>query len=67
MSKIDIRIERCKGCEYCVLVCPHKVLGVGKELNKRGVKPVVAVNSSSCTGCTLCAQICPDICIEIWK
>lgn len=67
MSKVEIDRERCKGCEYCVVVCPRDVLGLADSINNRGVKPAVVVNPSMCNGCTLCAVMCPDVCIEVWK
>ena len=67
MAKVEINAERCKGCEYCVIACPKKVLAMGDALNKRGVKSAVVVNPDACTGCSLCAQMCPEVCIEVWK
>lgn len=67
MPKVEINTKRCKGCEYCVIVCSFKVLAMDNKLNSHGVKPAVIVKPEKCTGCTLCAQICPDVCIEVWK
>lgn len=67
MAKVEINTERCKGCEYCVLVCPKNVLDMKNTLNSRGVRPAVVVDPEGCTGCALCAQMCPDVCIEVWK
>lgn len=67
MAKIEIDKERCKGCEYCIVVCPKNVLGTAGSMNKRGFKPALVVNTDQCTGCTLCAVMCPCVCIEVWK
>lgn len=67
MPKVEINRERCKGCGYCIPVCPNKVLTWDSAINNRGIKPVVVVKPDKCTGCSLCAYICPDICIEVWR
>lgn len=67
MPKVEIKEERCKGCEYCIIVCPKKVLGLAGSINSRGVKSAVVVNPQGCTGCSFCAIMCPDVCIEVWK
>jgi 2-oxoglutarate ferredoxin oxidoreductase subunit delta len=67
MPKVEIDQTKCKGCEYCVFVCPKNVLGLSDEINSRGIRPILVLKPESCTGCTLCAVVCPDACIEIWK
>lgn len=67
MAKVEINKERCKGCEYCIIVCPKNVIGLDGTINSAGVKPAIVVNPDKCNGCTLCAIMCPDVCIEIWK
>lgn len=67
MSKILISKDKCKGCEFCIFVCPKGVLGLDKNINGRGVRPVVVINQDACSGCALCAIMCPEACIEIWK
>ena len=40
MAKIKgtvvVNVERCKGCELCVVACPTKALAMTKEVNKKG-------------------------------
>ena len=67
MAKIQINRERCKGCGYCIEVCPNKVLGWDSAINKRGIKPAIVIYPGKCTGCSMCAYMCPDICIEVWR
>ena len=67
MPKIEIKKDRCKGCGFCILVCPKKILVFDKTINKRGSKPFMIIDSDMCTGCAQCAIICPDLCIEIEK
>lgn len=67
MPKVEINEVRCKGCEYCIIFCPKKVLGLDSSINSHGVKPAIVVNPGMCTGCAFCAIMCPDVCIEVWK
>ena len=65
-SKIIIDIERCKGCELCVVVCPKNCVSISKRSNKKGYFPAQASNAD-CTGCAMCAIICPDAAIEVYR
>lgn len=67
MAGIAINKNKCKGCLLCVSFCPKKLIAQDKELNAKGVKPVVFKQSQECLGCGLCAIICPDCCIEVYK
>ena len=66
-NHVKIDKERCKGCELCVDLCPHKVLAISKALNSKGLHFSTAVDESKCTACLQCATICPDAAIEIEK
>jgi len=65
--KIRIDPERCKGCMFCVMVCPKKVLDKDDKVNERGVQCVIVKAPEECIGCGLCAIMCPDCAIEIEK
>ncbi|MEA3489637.1 MAG: ferredoxin family protein [Candidatus Omnitrophota bacterium] len=64
--KMVIDKERCKGCLFCIEVCPQKILEVSEGINKRGVRYVVMRDPDKCTGCGLCVLMCPDCAIEIF-
>jgi 2-oxoglutarate ferredoxin oxidoreductase subunit delta len=66
-GRIEIDRELCKGCKYCVLSCPEKVIVIDTEFNRMGYFPARAIHLERCTGCTLCAQVCPEIAIEVWR
>jgi len=66
--EIKINKERCKGCEFCVTICPKNVLEMSKKkTNKNGYRFARVVNKENCVACANCAIICPDACIEIKK
>ena len=67
MAELRINRDWCKGCEYCIQVCPKDVLGFSEGLNVRGIHYIEAKNIESCTACKLCAIVCPDIVIEVYK
>ncbi|HAV43661.1 TPA: hypothetical protein DCX15_06610 [bacterium] len=67
MNKITIDKERCKGCGFCVSVCPVNLLEIGKELNLQGHYHAKVVSYDGCSGCCNCALICPDVAIEIYR
>ena len=67
MAKVEIEIERCKGCGLCVEVCPEQVLEIGREINLSGYQYVTAVQAEACIGCCRCAEMCPDTALAVWR
>lgn len=67
MGKVEINVEACKSCQYCVISCPKKVLAVGENVNGQGYPYVVVAAPENCIGCAMCAQVCPDAVIEVWR
>lgn len=58
-------LDRCKGCELCISVCPPKVLSMSTDRNAIGYFfPVI---EDGCTGCTACQMICPDFVFEVYR
>jgi 2-oxoglutarate ferredoxin oxidoreductase subunit delta len=65
VGTVLIDVERCKGCELCIPVCPPKVLAMSVAVNAIGFRyPEL---QDGCTGCELCAEICPDYCFEVYR
>jgi 2-oxoglutarate ferredoxin oxidoreductase subunit delta len=58
-------LERCKGCELCIDVCPPGVLSMSEQRNERGF--LVPALSPGCTGCAACQMICPDFVFEVYR
>ena len=66
MAKVTFEVDRCKGCNLCVSVCPKQILKISeKTLNNKGYHPVEMTDMSSCIGCAFCATICPDTVITV--
>lgn len=64
-SIVKIDKDKCKGCQFCLVFCPVKILEQSKDLNKKGVKYAKVKPGSDCKGCGFCFVMCPDGCIEI--
>ncbi|MDR0873970.1 MAG: 4Fe-4S binding protein [Prevotellaceae bacterium] len=64
---ITVNTERCKGCEVCITACPTNVLGMTKEVNKKGYHYAYMLNEDDCIGCASCGLVCPDGCITVYK
>lgn len=64
-GQVHVDVDRCKGCELCVQVCPQSVLAMSAWINTKGFHPVEAAVPDKCNGCTLCATICPDVVLRI--
>jgi len=66
-DKIRIDEKLCKGCYYCVEVCPKKVLAKSKTLGPKGYIIVEASNPDECIECGACERICPDFAISVHR
>ena len=65
-GKVEIDIEKCKGCELCTAACKEGVLFLSKSLNFKGYRYILAKNEF-CTGCVNCALVCPDGVITVYR
>jgi len=63
---IVINIEKCKGCELCIVACPEETIGLANTINLKGYRYAVKV-LDNCTGCANCALICPDAVITVYR
>lgn len=66
-GKIEIDLERCKGCTLCLTACKKGVLAQSEKRNVKGYVPVEAKDEERCSGCGLCALICPDMAIRVYR
>lgn len=60
VKKINIDLDKCKGCKTCVSACFVDVL----RWNEADKKPVVAY-PEDCVWCLACEVACPAGCIEV--
>ena len=60
---VQIVVERCKACGFCVEFCPTKVLALSSAFNSKGYHPPHVVAPEKCSGCDLCGMYCPDFAI----
>jgi 2-oxoglutarate ferredoxin oxidoreductase subunit delta len=64
---IVVDVEKCKGCELCVVSCPTKVIRLVHEVNSKGYHFAYMEIPDACTGCGNCALVCPDSVITVYK
>jgi 2-oxoglutarate ferredoxin oxidoreductase subunit delta len=62
---IHIDGERCKGCLFCIEVCPKKSIFLSEQLNLKGYFVAAFDAGAGCSGCGMCALMCPDVAIEV--
>lgn len=65
--KITILEDLCKGCGYCIEVCPVEIFQESTKINKKGYTLPKVENSDSCTNCKRCELICPELAIDLEK
>jgi len=64
---VVVDVEKCKGCELCVVACPTSVLQLAKQVNGKGYHYAYMENADACTGCVNCAMVCPDTVITVYR
>ncbi|MFY9188661.1 MAG: 4Fe-4S dicluster domain-containing protein [bacterium] len=65
MAQVRISRDICRGCRYCILICPKSVIGIGEKANSKGYRFAVVVNPDRCIGCRLCVTCCPEAAIDV--
>jgi len=58
-GRVEIRIDECKGCQFCIQECPQKVLKLSPTFNRMGYHPSMYLGEG-CTGCGICFYACPE-------
>jgi len=62
---IKIKEGYCKGCGYCVEICPKQIFKESKKLNEKGYMVPEINETDSCTLCRKCELICPEMAINV--
>lgn len=65
-GRVEIEIQKCKGCELCTVACKEDALSLSNTINAKGYRYVIA-NNDVCTGCVNCALVCPDAVITVYR
>ncbi len=65
-GKVEINIQKCKGCELCLTACKENALKLSDSINIKGYRYMIA-NNDLCTGCVNCAILCPDAVITVFR
>jgi 2-oxoglutarate ferredoxin oxidoreductase subunit delta len=65
-GRVEIDIQKCKGCELCSTACKEQVLALSETINIKGYHYIIA-NNDACTGCVNCALVCPDAVITVYR
>lgn len=65
-GRVEVEIQRCKGCELCAIECKEHALTLSTSINSKGYRYMVADNDL-CTGCVNCALVCPDAVITVYR
>ena len=68
-GKIEIDVDKCKGCELCITACKYGVIALSSpgKTNVQGRRHLVAVQPDQCIGCAMCALMCPDSVLTVWR
>lgn len=67
-GRIEINEEKCKGCEFCTMVCPYNLIEMADYYNPKSYRPAKLVDPEHrCTGCMLCGMICPEAVITVFR
>jgi 2-oxoglutarate ferredoxin oxidoreductase subunit delta len=64
---VEIVVERCKACGFCVEFCPTHVLALSSAFNSKGYHTPYMTHPEKCSGCDLCGMYCPDFAIFGYK
>jgi len=65
LARIHVRREECKGCRFCVEICPQRVYEMTNLFNLRGYRVPEVSREAACVACRRCETICPELAIYI--
>ncbi|MHA1822049.1 MAG: 4Fe-4S dicluster domain-containing protein [Promethearchaeota archaeon] len=62
---LELDINLCKGCGYCIDECPKGVLDFDDEPSPKGYYLCKIVHPEDCIACKRCELICPEMAIYL--
>ena len=65
-GRVEIDIQKCKGCELCTISCKKDALSLSETINIKGYHYIIA-NNDVCNACLNCALVCPDAVITVYR
>lgn len=65
LAHIHFRPQFCKGCAYCVELCPKDVYVMSTTYNTQGYALPDVARPEACIACLRCETICPDLALYI--
>lgn len=65
LAYVHFRPEFCKGCAYCVKICPKDVYAMSATYNALGYAVPAIVRPEACIACLRCETMCPDLALYI--
>ncbi|MDI6708667.1 MAG: 4Fe-4S binding protein [Candidatus Thermoplasmatota archaeon] len=64
-GEVKILKDRCKGCNFCIKLCPAEVLKESEDFNELGYHYPIVEKPDKCINCSYCQAICPEL--AIWS
>lgn len=65
LARIHFRRESCKGCGYCIEICPKRVYREALAYNVMGYPLPEIAHEEDCIACLRCQTLCPDLALFI--
>lgn len=65
LAHIHIRSSECKGCRYCVEICPKRVYEMTTVYNELGYRVPRPSHEEECIVCRRCETACPELAIYV--
>jgi len=65
LARIHFRPEFCKGCGYCIEICPKRVYRKALAYNAMGYSLPEIAHGEECIACLRCQTLCPDLALFI--
>ena len=66
-GRIEIEIEKCKGCGLCVWACLNGVLEISERSNEMGYYYPIIKDAENCNGCGRCSEMTDGQCIVVYR